>query len=120
MIKLEFFIKKSSVQQEEELIFLRFVIENKLFSFPTGLSVPEKAWDKNRQEMNKTFPNSWLTNAKLAIITKITQDYLLGKKSFERENLGELKEEISNVLKTLKQPEEVYSYCMKNEIIEGH
>ena len=38
MIKLEFFIKKSSVQQEEELIFLRFVIENKLFSFPTGLS----------------------------------------------------------------------------------
>lgn len=51
---------------------------------------------------------------------KKTQDYLLGKKSFERENLGELKEEISNVLKTLKQPEEVYSYCMKNEIIEGH
>lgn len=42
MIKLEFFIKKSSVQQEEELIFLRFVIENKLFSFPTDYPSQKK------------------------------------------------------------------------------
>lgn len=111
------FLKKTTKIDNDYPIYIQLISNNAAFTFSTGLYVPEEAWDINRGEVINDFPGSWMLNAKLGIVTFISRTHLIEKETFKHEDMEKLRGEITETLKIIDHPVDVYNfYAAKEEI----